>query len=152
MQYVHVFHLNNRSSYLCASSFSCSFFSVPESVLWFGRILTDQNTQEVKNERFLISTRQNNVRIFGIRCLRQSDKRTDRYQTRNVEKTKVNVTGCGRALLKSSFVTSCVFWFVSFNAGSHLCFRLFPSLTEWTFLAPASSAILRRRYRLMALT
>ena len=28
-----------------------------------------QNTQEVKNERFLISTRQNNVRIFGIRCL-----------------------------------------------------------------------------------
>ena len=29
----------------------------------------NQNTQEVKNERFLISTRQNNVRIFGIRCL-----------------------------------------------------------------------------------
>ena len=30
-----------------------------------------------KNERFLISTRQNNVRIqFGIRCLQQSDKRT----------------------------------------------------------------------------
>ena len=30
---------------------------------------TNQNTHEVKNERFLISTRQNNVRIFGIRCL-----------------------------------------------------------------------------------
>ena len=36
-------------------------------------------TQEVKNERFLISTRQNNVRIFGIHCLRQSDKRKNRY-------------------------------------------------------------------------
>ena len=30
---------------------------------------TNQNTQEVKHERFLISTRQNNVPIFGIRCL-----------------------------------------------------------------------------------
>ena len=33
------------------------------------------NTQEVKNERFLIWTRQNNVRIFGKCCLRQSDAR-----------------------------------------------------------------------------
>ena len=29
----------------------------------------NQNTQEIKNERFLISTRQNNVRIVSIRCL-----------------------------------------------------------------------------------
>ena len=28
----------------------------------------DQNTQALKNERFLISTRRNNVWIFGIRC------------------------------------------------------------------------------------
>ena len=28
-------------------------------------------------------TGKNNVRIFGIRCLRQSDKRTNRYKTRN---------------------------------------------------------------------
>ena len=32
-----------------------------------------KKTQEDKKERFLISTRQNNVRIFGIRC-RQTDK------------------------------------------------------------------------------
>ena len=38
------------------------------------RTFTEQNTQEVKNEHFLISTRQNNVRIFGIRCLSQRDK------------------------------------------------------------------------------
>ena len=43
------------------------------------------NTQEVKNERLLISTRQNSVRIVGIRCLEQSDKRTNRYKTRNGE-------------------------------------------------------------------
>ena len=30
---------------------------------------TNQNTQEVKHEPFLISTRQHNVSIFGIRCL-----------------------------------------------------------------------------------
>ena len=36
---------------------------------------TNQNTQEVKLERFFISTRQNNVIIFVI----QSDKRTNRY-------------------------------------------------------------------------
>ena len=34
----------------------------------------NQNTHELKNERFLISTRQNNVKIFGIRRLYQSDK------------------------------------------------------------------------------
>ena len=34
--------------------------------------------QEVKNERFLIWIRQNNVRIFGKCCLRQSDNRTNR--------------------------------------------------------------------------
>ena len=28
----------------------------------------NQSTPETKNERCLISTRQNNVRIFGIRC------------------------------------------------------------------------------------
>ena len=36
------------------------------------------------NERFLIWTRQNKVRIFGKFCLRQSDERTNRYKTRNV--------------------------------------------------------------------
>ena len=37
---------------------------------------------------FLISTRQkNNVRIFGVRCLRQSDKRTNGYKERNGENT-----------------------------------------------------------------
>ena len=29
----------------------------------------NENTQAFKNKRFLISTRQNNVRIVGIRCL-----------------------------------------------------------------------------------
>ena len=29
----------------------------------------NQNTQEVQSERFLMSTRQDHVRIFGIRCL-----------------------------------------------------------------------------------
>ena len=42
----------------------------------------DQNTQEV---RFLISTGHNNVPIFGIRCLSQSDKRTNSYKTRKGE-------------------------------------------------------------------
>ena len=30
---------------------------------------TNQNTQEAKNERFLILTKQNNLQIFGIYCL-----------------------------------------------------------------------------------
>ena len=34
----------------------------------------------VKNERFLIWTRENNVQICSILCLRQSDKRTNRYK------------------------------------------------------------------------
>ena len=29
----------------------------------------NQNTQDVKNEHFLILTRQNNMQIFGICCL-----------------------------------------------------------------------------------
>ena len=41
---------------------------------------TNQNAQEVKNARFLISTRQNNVQMFSIRHL---DKATNRYQTQN---------------------------------------------------------------------
>ena len=45
---------------------------------------TDQITQEVKNEHFLIWTRQTNLQIFGKVCLRQSDERTDKYKTRNV--------------------------------------------------------------------
>ena len=39
----------------------------------FAASLMDQNTQEVKNERFLISTRQNNANF------RHSDKRTNIY-------------------------------------------------------------------------
>ena len=46
----------------------------------------NENTQGVKDERFLISTTQKTVRILGIRCLWQSDKRTIRYKTRK-EKT-----------------------------------------------------------------
>ena len=38
---------------------------------------SSQNTQEVKNERYLISTRQNNVRIFGIRTLPSTKRQTD---------------------------------------------------------------------------
>ena len=47
----------------------------------------NQNTQEVKRERFLIRTRQNKMRISGKLCLRQSDERTNRYKTRNVVNT-----------------------------------------------------------------
>ena len=54
---------------------------------------TNQNSQEVKNERFLIWTRQDNARIFGKCCLRQSNERTNiRYKTRNVVNTQLNVT------------------------------------------------------------
>ena len=45
--------------------------------------ISDQNTQEAKNERFFISTTQNNVRIFGIRCLltkRQTDKQGIKHE------------------------------------------------------------------------
>ena len=43
---------------------------------------TNQNTQEVKNEHFLIliRTRQNNVQIFSKSCLPQSDEWTNRYR------------------------------------------------------------------------
>ena len=37
----------------------------------------NQNTQEVKNERFLIFTIQNNVRIFGILAFGKATKQTD---------------------------------------------------------------------------
>ena len=40
-----------------------------DASLFESRFHDQINTQEVKHERFLISTRQNNVRIFGIRCL-----------------------------------------------------------------------------------
>ena len=46
------------------------FFSLSEYLL----ILMLQNTHEVKYECFLMSTRQNNVHIFGVRCLWQSDR------------------------------------------------------------------------------
>ena len=44
---------------------------------------TNQNTKEVKKERFLkkVKTRHNNVHIFGRFCLRQSDERTNIYKT-----------------------------------------------------------------------
>ena len=44
----------------------------------------NQNTQEVKNERFLIWTKQKKMRILGNFCLQQSDERTNQYKTRNV--------------------------------------------------------------------
>ena len=44
------------------------------------------------NERYLIWTRQNNVHIFGNFCLRQRDERTNRYKSRNVVNTYLNVT------------------------------------------------------------
>ena len=37
-------------------------------------------------------TRQNNVQIFGNFCRRQSDERTNKYKTRNVVNTYLNVT------------------------------------------------------------
>ena len=43
--------------------------SVSSSGNSFTRPFTNQNTQEVKNECFFISTGQNNVHIFGERCL-----------------------------------------------------------------------------------
>ena len=50
--------------------------------------LPNQNSQVVqKKERFLIWTRQNNVRIFGKCCLRQRDERTNRCKTRTVVNT-----------------------------------------------------------------
>ena len=61
----------------------------------------NQNTQEVKNERFLIWTRQNKTRIFGKFCLRQSDERTNKYKTRNVVNTLLNVTFENRRLKSS---------------------------------------------------
>ena len=56
---------------------------------------TNQNTQEVKNERFLKWTRQKSI-LF---CLVDIKKR--------------------------SFSTSCMFWFGFLNANSHLSFRFF---------------------------
>ena len=44
------------------------------------------------NERYLIRTRQNNVHIYDKCCLRQSDKRTNRYKIRDVVNTYFNVT------------------------------------------------------------
>ena len=49
----------------------------------------NQITQEVKQERFLIWSRQNNVQTFGKCCLRESDERSSRYKTRNVGNTEV---------------------------------------------------------------
>ena len=51
----------------------------------------NQNTQEVKNERYLMSTRQNRVRIVRIVRM-QSDKRTNGYKTRKRVNTQLNVT------------------------------------------------------------
>ena len=56
----------------------------------------NQNTQEVKRERFLTSTRQNNVHIFGKFCLRQSDERTNRYKHELWEILSFNVTFADR--------------------------------------------------------
>ena len=47
---------------------------------------TNQNTQEFKNERYLIRTRQNNVHIFGKFCLRHSDIRTEQMKHETVSK------------------------------------------------------------------
>ena len=84
-------------------------------------LFSNLNTQEVKNECFLIWTRQNNVAILSRCFLRQSDERTNRYKTRNVE----NTLFCLVHIKKCSFLTSCVFRLVSLNASSHLCFRFF---------------------------
>ena len=51
-----------------------------------------QNTQEVKNGRFLIWTRQNNMRIFSKCCHRQSDEWTNGYKTRNVVKALSSIS------------------------------------------------------------
>ena len=41
-------------------------------------LITPQNTQEVKNKRFLISIGQNSVRIFGIIMLPLTKQQTDK--------------------------------------------------------------------------
>ena len=77
---------------------------------------TNQNTQEVNNERFLISTRQNHVRIFGIPCL--INKATN---PQTCAETSQFVLSC-LVKKRSFFVASCVFWFLFLKASSHLCF------------------------------
>ena len=47
----------------------CLFCWLPDCLAVYYVCLTNHNTQEVKNERFLISTRQNHVQMFSIRCL-----------------------------------------------------------------------------------
>ena len=49
---------------------------------------TNQNTQEVKNERLLISTRQNNVRVFGILCLPLTKRQTDKQVKKQTKRRK----------------------------------------------------------------
>ena len=55
---------------VCVLVFFSVFFGVqPNVVIQNFFCSVDQNTQDVQNEYFLISTRQNEVRISGIRCL-----------------------------------------------------------------------------------
>ena len=60
-------------------------------VLTFTTFNINQNTREVKNELFLIWTRQNHVQILGNFCLRQSDAH-ESIETWNVLNTLLNVT------------------------------------------------------------
>ena len=53
----------------------------------------NQNTQQDKNERVLISTRQHKVRIYGIRCLQPNDTGTNIYIIKH-EKEKKNLAEC----------------------------------------------------------
>ena len=52
---------------------------------------TNQNTKEVKHERCLIWIGQNNVRILGKCCLRQSDKRTNKYNIKHCRFVEGNI-------------------------------------------------------------
>ena len=65
----------------CSTRFTAIELSFRYRVLYL-----NQNTQDVKNELFLISTGQSNVRNFGKCCLRQSDERTNRYKIRTGER------------------------------------------------------------------
>ena len=97
---------------------------------------SDEIAQEVKTERFLISTIQNNVRILK----RQTDIKHEKEQQNKLtwmsllkiavqklppsQRSSLELSICTLFCLvdikKRSFFTSCVFWFILLNASSHL--------------------------------
>ena len=92
----------------------------------------NQNTQEVKYERFFIWTRQQMQIIGIIMFLQQSDKRTDRYLYNTITmKTEPNVTVRGSCTETTSSAEiefgngGCPLLRELTTVSSHLCFRVF---------------------------